>query len=109
MSAPHTASIHRQAQIARSQALQAAEPEQDSQHKQAEYGRQTAIVQALTSPAAWPLDSAGVALRPGAELPGEQITMKFVGRGINTGTAAIALGCFVMPTDFDPGPVRITV
>jgi uncharacterized membrane protein YqiK len=47
MSAPHTAAIQRQAQIAHSQARQAAaEAEQDSQRKQAEYGRQTAIVQA---------------------------------------------------------------
>jgi flotillin len=47
MSAPHTAAIQRQAQIAQSQARQAAaEAEQDSQRKQAEYGRQTAIVQA---------------------------------------------------------------
>jgi uncharacterized membrane protein YqiK len=47
MSAPHTAAIQRQAQIAQSQARQAsAEAEQDSLRKQAEYGRQTAIVQA---------------------------------------------------------------
>jgi flotillin len=47
MSAPHTAAIQRQAQIAQSQARQAAaEAEQDSLRKQAEYGRQTAVVQA---------------------------------------------------------------
>jgi uncharacterized membrane protein YqiK len=47
MSAPHTAAIQRQAQIAQSQSRQAsAEAEQDSLRKQAEYGRQTAIVQA---------------------------------------------------------------
>src|ERR1700744_3372539 len=47
MSAPHTAAIQRQAQIAQSQARQAAaEAEQQSLRQQAEYGRQTAIVQA---------------------------------------------------------------
>src|SRR3954471_12027617 len=47
MSAPHTAAIQRQAQISQSQARQvAAEAEQESLRKQAEYARQTAIVQA---------------------------------------------------------------
>src|SRR5207248_3329011 len=47
MAAPHTAAIQRQAKIAQAQANQvAAEAEQDSQRKQAEYARQTAIVQA---------------------------------------------------------------
>jgi flotillin len=47
MSAPHNAAIQRQAQIAQAQANQAAaEAEQESQRKQAEYARQTAIVQA---------------------------------------------------------------
>src|SRR6266567_5822005 len=47
MAAPHNAAIQRQAKIAQSQANQAAaEAEQDSQRKQAEYARQTAIVQA---------------------------------------------------------------
>jgi flotillin len=47
MSAPHNAAIQRQAQIAQSQARQAAaEAEQESLRKQAEYGRETAIVQA---------------------------------------------------------------
>jgi uncharacterized membrane protein YqiK len=47
MSAPHTAAIQRQADIAQSQARRAAaEAEQDSLRKQAEYGRHTAIVQA---------------------------------------------------------------
>jgi uncharacterized membrane protein YqiK len=47
MAAPHTAAIQRQAKIAQAQANQAAaEAEQDSQRKQAEYGRQTAVVQA---------------------------------------------------------------
>src|SRR5450631_1003928 len=47
MAAPHTAAIQRQAQIAQAQANQAAaEAEQESQRKQAEYARQTAIVQA---------------------------------------------------------------
>lgn len=47
MSAPHTAAIQKQAQIAQAQANQAAaEAEQESQRKQAEYARQTSIVQA---------------------------------------------------------------
>jgi uncharacterized membrane protein YqiK len=47
MSAPHTAAIQRQAQIAQSQARQAAaEAEQESQRRQAEYQRETAVVQA---------------------------------------------------------------
>src|SRR3954470_14103908 len=47
MSAPHNAAIQRQAQIAQAQADQAsAEAEQASARKQAEYQRQTAIVQA---------------------------------------------------------------
>ncbi len=47
MAAPHNAAIQRQAKIAQAQANQAsAEAEQDSQRKQAEYGRQTSIVQA---------------------------------------------------------------
>src|SRR5512135_1173913 len=47
MAAPHNAAIQRQAKIAQAQANQAAaEAEQDSQRKQAEYARQTAIVQA---------------------------------------------------------------
>jgi uncharacterized membrane protein YqiK len=47
MSAPHNAAIQQQAQIAQARANQAAaEAEQESQRKQAEYGRQTAIVQA---------------------------------------------------------------
>jgi flotillin len=47
MAAPHTAAIQRQAKIAQAQANQAAaEAEQDSQRKQAEYARQTAVVQA---------------------------------------------------------------
>jgi flotillin len=47
MAAPHTAAIRRQAQIAQSQANQAAaQAEQESQRKQAEYARQTAVVQA---------------------------------------------------------------
>ena len=47
MAAPHNAAIQRQAQIAQSQANQAAaQAEQESQRAQAEYGRQTAIVQA---------------------------------------------------------------
>jgi flotillin len=47
MSAPHNAAIQQQAQIAQAQANQAAaEAEQESQRKQAEYARQTAIVQA---------------------------------------------------------------
>ena len=47
MAAPHTAAIQRQAQIAQSQARQAAaEAEQDSLRKQAEYARETAVVQA---------------------------------------------------------------
>src|ERR1700758_5468074 len=47
MAAPHTAAIQRQAKIAQAQADQAAaEAEQDAQRKQAEYARQTAVVQA---------------------------------------------------------------
>ena len=47
MAAPHNAAIQRQAKIAQAQANQAAaEAEQESQRKQAEYARQTAIVQA---------------------------------------------------------------
>src|SRR5215472_3419017 len=47
MAAPHNAAIQRQAKIAQAEADQAAaEAEQDSQRKQAEYARQTAIVQA---------------------------------------------------------------
>src|SRR6202030_4606916 len=47
MAAPHTAAIQRQAQIAQAQANQAAaQAEQESQRKQAEYARQTAVVQA---------------------------------------------------------------
>jgi flotillin len=47
MASPHNAAIQRQAKIAQAQANQAAaEAEQASQRKQAEYARQTAIVQA---------------------------------------------------------------
>src|SRR5271170_7361031 len=47
MAAPHNAAIQRQAQIAQAQANQAsAEAQQASQRKQAEYARQTSIVQA---------------------------------------------------------------
>jgi uncharacterized membrane protein YqiK len=47
MAAPHNAAIKRQAQIAQAQATQVtAEAQQESQRKQAEYARQTAIVQA---------------------------------------------------------------
>src|SRR5689334_14954295 len=47
MAAPHNAAIQRQAQIAQAQANQAsAEAEQESQRKQAEYMRQTMVVQA---------------------------------------------------------------
>ncbi|MGO9750628.1 MAG: flotillin family protein [Solirubrobacteraceae bacterium] len=47
MAAPHNAAIQRQAKIAQAQANQAsAEAEQDAQRKQAEYARQTSIVQA---------------------------------------------------------------
>jgi flotillin len=47
MAAPHSAAIARQAKIAQAQANQAAaEAEQDSQRKQAEYARETAVVQA---------------------------------------------------------------
>src|SRR5215813_13360825 len=47
MAAPHNAAIRRQAQIAQAQANQAAaEAQQESQRKQAEYARQTAVVQA---------------------------------------------------------------
>jgi uncharacterized membrane protein YqiK len=47
MAAPHNAAIRRQAQIAQAQANQAAaEAQQESERKQAEYARQTSIVQA---------------------------------------------------------------
>jgi uncharacterized membrane protein YqiK len=47
MAAPHNAAIQREAQIAQAQANQAsAEAEQESQRKQAEYSRQTSVVQA---------------------------------------------------------------
>lgn len=47
MSAPHNAAIQQQAQIAQAQANQAAaEAERESQRKQAEFARQTAIVKA---------------------------------------------------------------
>lgn len=47
MAAPHRAAIQQQAKIAQAQANQlAAQAEQESQRKQAEYGRQTAVVQA---------------------------------------------------------------
>ncbi|HXA60542.1 MAG TPA: SPFH domain-containing protein [Streptosporangiaceae bacterium] len=47
MSAPHTAAIQRQAQIAQAQATQASvEAQQESQRNQAEFARQTAVVQA---------------------------------------------------------------
>src|SRR5258705_4653273 len=47
MSAPHIAAIQQQAQIAQAQSNQlAAEAEQESQRKQAEFGRQTAVVKA---------------------------------------------------------------
>ncbi|MGX1853430.1 SPFH domain-containing protein [Streptomyces sp. NBC_01456] len=47
MSAPHKAAIQRQAQIAQAQATQAsAEAEQEAVRNQAEYSRQTAVVQA---------------------------------------------------------------
>src|SRR5882762_274624 len=47
MAAPHNAAIQRQAQIAQAQANQVdAEAEQESKRKQAEYTRQTSIVQA---------------------------------------------------------------
>jgi flotillin len=47
MAAPHRAAIQRQAKIAQAQANQAAaEAEQEAQRKQAEYARQTAVVQA---------------------------------------------------------------
>jgi len=47
MAAPHNAAIQRQAKIAQAQANQAAaEAEQEAQRKQAEYVRQTSIVQA---------------------------------------------------------------
>lgn len=47
MSAPHNAAIQQQAQIAQAKANQAAaEAEQESQRKQAEFARQTAIVKA---------------------------------------------------------------
>src|ERR1700746_1608062 len=47
MAAPHNAAIQRQAQIAQAQATQAAaQAQQESERKQAEYARQTAVVQA---------------------------------------------------------------
>jgi flotillin len=47
MAAPHNAAIQREAKIAQAQADQAAaEAQQGSQRKQAEYGRETAVVQA---------------------------------------------------------------
>jgi uncharacterized membrane protein YqiK len=47
MAAPHNAAIQREAKIAQAQADQAAaEAQQDSQRKQAEYERETAVVQA---------------------------------------------------------------
>jgi flotillin len=47
MASPHRAAIQRQAKIAQAQANQAsAEAEQESQRRQAEYARQTAVVQA---------------------------------------------------------------
>jgi flotillin len=47
MSAPHNAAIQREAQIAQARANQvAAEAQQESQRNQAEYARQTAVVQA---------------------------------------------------------------
>jgi flotillin len=47
MAAPHNAAIQRQAQIAQAEATQAAAAaQQESQRKQAEYARQTSIVQA---------------------------------------------------------------
>jgi uncharacterized membrane protein YqiK len=47
MAAPHNAAIQQMAQIAQAQANQAAaEAEQESQRKQAEYARQTSVVQA---------------------------------------------------------------
>jgi uncharacterized membrane protein YqiK len=47
MSAPHKAAIQRQAQIAQAQATQAStQAEQEAQRNQAEYARQTAVVQA---------------------------------------------------------------
>jgi uncharacterized membrane protein YqiK len=47
MAAPHVSAIQRQAKIAQAEADQAsAEAQQASQRKQAEYGRQTAVVQA---------------------------------------------------------------
>jgi flotillin len=47
MAAPHTAAIQRQAKVAQAQANQAAaQAEQESQRSQAEYARQTSIVQA---------------------------------------------------------------
>jgi uncharacterized membrane protein YqiK len=50
MSAPHRAAIQRQAQIAQAQATQAAaEAQQEAQRNQAEYARQTAVVQAQYS------------------------------------------------------------
>jgi len=67
MSAPHNAAIQQQAQIAQARANQAAaEAEQESQRKQAEFARETAIVRAQykaevdkaqakrPSPAHWP-------------------------------------------------------
>lgn len=50
MSAPHTAAIQRQAQIAQAQATQASvEAQQEATRNQAEYARQTAVVQAQYS------------------------------------------------------------
>jgi flotillin len=47
MSAPHKAAIQRQAQIAQAQAVQAStQAQQEAQRNQAEYARQTAVVQA---------------------------------------------------------------
>lgn len=47
MSAPHKAAIQRQAQIAQAQATQAStQAQQEAQRNQAEYARQTAVVQA---------------------------------------------------------------
>ena len=62
MAAPHNAAIQRQAKIAQAQADQAAaEAQQDSQRKQAEYARQTAIVQAQYKAE---VDASAAAARP---------------------------------------------
>ena len=54
MAAPHVSAIQRQAKIAQAQADQAAaEAQQASQRKQAEYARQTAVVQAAVQGARW--------------------------------------------------------